>query len=234
VCLAVLAPMAAPVAVASAPATGPASATAPPGTTALSASVSPAEVPLGSPATVAGVLTSAAPGTLVLQSEPYPYRGFVTVARTVSAAEGHFTFPLLRADRNTRLRVLLEGSPPENGALLTLVVDPRVKLASRSLGPGRALLSIRMRHGRFAAPRDGEAWWFVRAQGASVFELAAVTAARELRPGLLDASATVEEPSRRFTFRVCVNPSWEAAMGPASAHGRCPDHPFVLHGADAR
>ena len=70
--------------------------------------------------------------------------------------------------------------------------------------------------------------WFVQAHGSHVFALAAVSSSRELSGGVLFANATVDPPSRSFAFRVCLNPPWEAAMGPPAAHGRCPQQDFVL------
>jgi hypothetical protein len=63
-----------------------------------------------------------------------------------------------------------------------------------------------------------------------VFRLAAVTATRELSPGVTFASAIVDPPARRFVYRVCLNPPWEDAMGPVSSHRRCPEATFVIGG----
>ena len=76
--------------------------------------------------------------------------------------------------------------------------------------------------------------WFVRARGSQVFRLAAVSATREIAAGLLYASAIVDPPSKRFAYRVCINPPWEHAMGARATHGRCPIGDFVLDAADAR
>ncbi len=201
------------------------------GTLLLTASLSPAEVVLGSTAGVTGAV--GVPGTAVtLQSDPYPYReGFDTIARTTSAADGSFVFAGVRADRDTHLRVVVEGATSQP---LTLTVDPRVSLGERSLGPGRALLTLRVRHVDLGAGTPVAVRWFIAARGSHVFRLAAVTASTELRPGLLAASATVDPPSRRFDYRVCLNPPWEAAMGPSAGHGRCPRGDFVLPASHAR
>ena len=138
-------------------------------------------------------------------------------------------FAPLAADRNTRLRVSASGDPNTEPARLSVTVDPRVKLSSRSLGRGRTSLSVRVRHALAAGAAPVQAWWFVQAHGSSVFTLAAVSSSRgapRRRP--VRSSATVDPPSRRFAFRVCVNPPWEAAMGAAQAHGPCPRQNFVL------
>jgi hypothetical protein len=62
-----------------------------------------------------------------------------------------------------------------------------------------------------------------------VFRLAAVTRARESSPGVTYASVIVDPPSKRFVYRVCLNPRWDKAMGPADAHRRCPEATFVLN-----
>jgi hypothetical protein len=204
----------------------------------LTAVVSPAEMPLGGLATVSGAVreTGASSGgvPLELQGDQYPYRGFADLARTVTLADGSFSFPPLRPDRNERLRVLGDGGLPLTSAVLAVTVDPRVSLSARSLGPGRTLLSLRVRHVRLGGSAPVSVRWFVRALAARVFRQAGVTAARELRPGLLVASAVVDPPSRRFSYRVCLNPPWEAAMGPGGAHGACPRQDFTLRAGDAR
>ncbi|HEX7609335.1 MAG TPA: hypothetical protein VF380_01565, partial [Solirubrobacteraceae bacterium] len=149
------------------------------------------------------------------------------------APDGTFSFTGLHPDRNTRLRVVLDADPSVSSGVLSVTVDPRVATASRSLGPGQSLLSIRMRHTRLGG-RGATAWWYVQAHGSRLYRLMATTPTRELAPGLLYASATIDPPSRRFAYRVCVNPEWEAAMGAPGAHGRCPRHDFVLSGRDGR
>ena len=151
----------------------------------------------------------------------------------VSGADGSFTFAGVRPDRNATLRVVSEeGKTSEAvGPPLAVIVDPAVYLRARRLGPGQTQLAMRMRHAVVGAATPVSAWWFVRARGSRVFRLAAVTPTRELSRGLLYASATVDPPSRRFAYRVCLNPPWESAMGAAGAHGRCPQHDFVLRGA---
>jgi hypothetical protein len=204
----------------------------------LTASVTPAETALGGGATVAGTVGRSGTGVggvpLVLQGDPYPYAGFADIARTTSLADGSFSFPPLRPDRNERLRVLGEGAPALASATLSVLVDPLVSLSARSLGPGRALLSLRIRHVRDGGPAPVAVRWFVRTLSARVYRQAAVTPSSEVRPGLLVASAVVDPPARRFSFRVCLNPPWEAAMGPAGAHGRCPRGDFSLGSGDAR
>jgi hypothetical protein len=223
--------LAAAVVVAALPA---ATAASPEGVTVI-AQVGPAIVSLGSPAVVSGSVRdagAAVPGAaLVLERSPYPYRSESVAGRTRSGADGTFAFAPLVADRNTRLRVVLEGGAASSPAL-DLAVDPRVALAARSLGPGRERLTLRVRHVPWrAAPT--EVRWFLRAAGSSLYVLAAATGTSEPRAGLSAAEAVVDPPSRRFSYRVCLNPPWEAAMGPPADHGRCPTGAFresVPHG----
>jgi len=201
----------------------------------LTAAVTPAELTIGAEATVDGRLIDAGQSvggaSVALQSEAYPFHRFATVARAVTEADGSFVFAALEPDRNTRLRVLLEGEPTVTSAWTAITVDPAVTLSARSLGPGQARLSVRVRHTPHGGSPSVSAWWFVRARGSRVFRLAAVTPTRELSTGVLVASATVDPPSRRFAYRVCLNPRWEGAMGPRRSHGRCPDDDFMLHSA---
>ena len=211
-----------------------ASAPASPGAPELSATVAPAELTIGAPATVSGRLTAppaAGAAVLALQSEPYPFHGYATIATATAAADGSFVFAALHPDRNTRLRVLVEGQPA-SGPELTVIVDPRAALSARSLGRGQTLLSVRVQHALLGSTDPVSAAWFVRARGSRVFRLAATTLTRELSPGLLYASATVDPPARRFIYRVCINPAWEHAMGARSSHGACPSRDFALRSSD--
>lgn len=198
---------------------------------AVSASVSAGEIQLGSAVSVSGAVASAAEGERVLlQANPYPFRGFRAIASAVTGAAGRFEFAALAPDRNTRLRVLLASSPADASAPVSVTVDPVVKVRSQSLGPGRVRLSVRLVHTSYDAGASVNVSWFLAERGSPIFRLQADTPTRELAPGVSYASAIVDPPSRRFIFRVCLNPAWEAAMGPAAAHGPCPHQDFRLGG----
>ena len=128
---------------------------------------------------------------------------------------------------NERVRVTATPTGARSAAM-TLTVDPRVALAAASLGPGRVRLSARIAHARGLASPPVTARWFVAERGSSTFHLAATTWTHELPAAVTYASAIVDPPARRFVYRVCLNPAWEAAMGPPAAHGPCPRHGFRL------
>jgi hypothetical protein len=200
------------------------------------ATLSSAEVALGVPLAVSGqVLEGGAPlanAPLALEAEPYPYRAFTTIARTVSGAGGSYSFDAPALSLDTRLRVQLEGAaPPASSALLQATVDPSIALAASDLGPGRTRLSIRLGHSPQLSSRSVPASWFVAARGSRSFRLIDTTPTRELASGVTYASATIDAPSAHFLYRVCVNPTWERAMGAASTHGRCPTHDFTAPSA---
>lgn len=198
----------------------------------ISASVAPSELVYGATLSVAGRVVAGGQGVggapLALQASPYPYRSFATVARAASAPDGSFTFARVRPDRNTRLRVVEEGTPAVIGEALSVIVDPSVLVKASELGPGRTRLSLRASHTPKQRSPSVSAWWFVAARGTRTFRLAAVTPTRELAPGITYASATIDPPSKRFAYRVCMNPAWEDAMGAAAAHHRCPERDFTV------
>jgi hypothetical protein len=198
----------------------------------LSASVIPAELIYGAGLTVTGRLVNAGQGVgsspLELQADPYPFHGFTTVAHLTTGPDGSFAFLGIRPNRNTHLRVVLESAPASMSPVLSVIVDPSVSRNARSLGPGRTHLSLRIRHTPLGGSASVSVWWFLAARGAHVFRLAAVTQTRELTAGVTYASVTVDPPSKRFLFRVCLNPTWERAMGAPASHGRCPDHDFSV------
>jgi hypothetical protein len=197
----------------------------------LTASLSTPELTLGAALSVTGRLTSAgqplAGVPLTLQADVYPFDRFVPVAHATSAPDGGFFFEL-RPDRNTRLRVVSEGAATTIGTRLDATVDARVASRARSLGPGRARLTLRVRHALAGDARPVRVWWFLAARSSRVFRLAAVTSSRELSPGVTYSSVIVDPPAKRFVYRVCLNPPWEYAMGPASTHRHCPEATFVL------
>jgi hypothetical protein len=203
----------------------------------LASSLSAGEITLGGALSVTGRLTSAGQGVagvpLVLQGNPYPFRGFAPLARATSAEDGGFSFTDMRPDRNTRLRVIGEGSPGVTGPVLEATVDPKVLASARSLGPGRVRLILRVRHAITGDGRAVSVRWFLAARASHVFRLAAVTATRELSPGVTYASVVVDPPVKRFVYRVCLNPPWERAMGLGATHRRCPEASFVIR-RDAR
>jgi hypothetical protein len=203
----------------------------------LTASVAPTELTFGAALSVSGRLMSSGQGVpgvpLALQSDPYPFRGFAPVAHVTSSEDGSFSFLGIRPDRNTRLRVVSEGAPVVTGPVLAATVDAKVWGSVRSLGPGRVRLTLRVRHAVTGNARSVSAWWFLAARASRVFRLAAVTATRELAPGVTYATVVVDPPVRRFEYRVCMNPPWESAMGSLATHRRCPEATFVIgaHGS---
>jgi hypothetical protein len=203
----------------------------------LSAELSSEEITLGETVSVTGRLGAdvvAPPGiALSLQVDPYPYGSFSTIARTVSAQGGGFSFAGLRPDRNTRFRVISGGVPSLASPLLEATVDPKTLGSARSLGPGRVRLTLRVRHAVIGDERGVTVRWFLAARRSDVFRLAASTLSRELAPGVTYASVIVDPPVKRFVWRACINPPWEPAMGSRASHRRCPEATFVVR-RDAR
>jgi len=198
----------------------------------LSASVAPGELAYGAALAVTGRLTDAGQGVggapVALQAAAYPFRRFATVARLATGPDGGFAFTSVRPDRDTRLRVVAEGPPAAGSGVLTAIVDPVAAINARSLGPGRVYLSLRLSHTLEGGSSSVSARWFLAARGRRVFRLAAVTLTHELARGLTYASVTVNPPARRFVYRVCLNPTWERAMGAPATHRACPEHDFTV------
>src|SRR5439155_17626574 len=101
------------------------------------------------------------------------------------------------------------ASPAAGHALAAgVTVDPTVATSFMQLGPGRTRLSLRLGHPPQLSSRPVRAWWFAAPHGSRRFHLVAVSSTRELSPGVTYASATIEPPSARFVYRVCVSPAW--------------------------
>jgi len=201
------------------------------GTVEIAVSVAPAAPAYGQALRVTGRVTTGgdalAGASLALLLAPYPYHRFTTVAHLLSEADGSFTFTAVRAERNSRMRVVLVGPPAQGSRTLDVVVHPTAALAARSLGAGSVRLSLRLGHAPRLHSPPVRAWWFTAARGEKRFHLAAVTTTRELPGAITYASATVNPPARRFAFRVCVRPAWARALGPAARACRADEPPRV-------
>ena len=125
----------------------------------------------------------------------------------------------------------MQRAPRESSPIFEVTVDPRVALAAESLGPGRVRLSARIAHTAGASSPPVAARWYLAPRGSDVYHLAATTTTKELPGAVTYASAIVDPPAKRFSWRVCVNPGWEAAMGAPGAHGKCPPRGFRLPAA---
>jgi hypothetical protein len=180
---------------------------------------------------VSGTAPQGAGASISLEADAWPFRGYVAVTTTIAGAGGAYAFPPLRPDRNELLRVSVAGQGTSRSATSALTVLPRVRLGARSLGPGRTLLTLGVRHAQLgSAAAPSVVRWFTAATGSNAYHLIAVTSASELPGGLLRAETIIDPPARHFAFRVCINPPWEAAMGAAAERGRCPRTGFVLPG----
>ncbi len=193
----------------------------------LSLTPSTSELPAGGALSLSGSAGTGAGQTVLLQSSPYPYAGYAEIAATTSSSDGSFFFTGVTLDRNTRLRVVLASTPSEASPAVSVIVDPVAVLRSQSLGPGRVRLSMRLVHAKAGSAPVAVSWFLASSRGA-LFTLAAVSTTREIAAGVSYASTIVNPPSRHFSFRVCLNPSWELAMGTAGTHGPCPRTPFRL------
>ena len=194
----------------------------------VSAIATPTELPIGKSLTVSGTAGEGASAALSLQASPYPYRAFKAIAHTTARPDGSYSFAAVALEENTHLRVSLDGTGPAVSEQIAVTVDPAVAINSQSLVPGRVRLSIRIRHARTHGSASTSAHWYLAARGSDVFRPSIEAPTHEIAPGVTYASAIVDPPSRRFAYRVCLNPSWEASMGSPSTHGSCPTHAFRL------
>ncbi len=204
------------------------------GAPAVTAALAPAELPYGGTFSVSGRAseggTPAAAVPLTLEAAPYPYRAWRALAQGATAADGSYAIAAPAPQGNERVRVARTAVPGSASPELTVTVDPRVALSARSLGPGRVRLSARIAHGPADSP-PVTARWYVAPRGSDVYHLAATTSTHELPGAVTYASAIVDPPARRFGWRVCVNPAWEASMGAPASHGACPPRGFRLPAA---
>ncbi len=200
----------------------------PPPSTPVQATLTPAQLALGQSTVVSGRVTAAVPGSeLELRATVYPSRTAAIVSRTSVSADGTYAFPPLAEERDTVLQVASASSAAAASRVLQLVVEPRIAIAGRALRAGASQLSLRLTHAAgFSASAGVPAYWFVRPQGSARFEPLPATSTRELTGDTTYASTVIDPPSRRFAFRVCLNPAWEHAMGARAQHGRCPAGPL--------
>jgi hypothetical protein len=189
------------------------------------AGATPGEIPIGGSSTLSGHLSgepaAIASQPLQLEAAPYPYRAYAVIDRSQSAADGTFAFAAISPRSNTRLRVSVPASGGALSPIVRVTVDPRVAIHARSLGPGRERLSLRIEHTVSPHTRTTRVYWYLARRHSTRLALATSTSSREIAPGVTYASAIVNPPAKSFSYRVCMHPGWEAAMGPASTHGSC-------------
>jgi hypothetical protein len=204
----------------------------------LSATVSPAELPYGQSFLVTGRITrNGAPVAgypVHLEVDPYPYRRWQDVSGATSAADGSFRIGAPAPFTNERVQVVQSIDVRSATPTISVTVDPRVSLNAADLGPGRERLSVRIAHAVDVQSPPVPARWYLATRGSDTYHLAATTPTHELPGSVTYASAIVDPPARRFSWRVCLNPAWEAEMGPSAAHGPCPRGGFDLRAHAAR
>ena len=195
----------------------------------ISASAAPAEVTYGSTLTLSGHVEGQgpAPSMLALEANAYPYRAWHLIASTPLQADGSFSFAGVRPERNTRMRVLLEGAALAQSASVHVIVEPAVALSAAAPQPGRTRLSVRLTHSPRLRPRGGSARWYLAPGASRRFSLAATTPLRELAAGTAYAAAAVDPSARSFSYRVCADAGWGSAMGPPARGPRCPEASFT-------
>ncbi|HEX4466598.1 MAG TPA: serine hydrolase [Solirubrobacteraceae bacterium] len=195
----------------------------------LSAGAAPAQFAYGGSLAVTGTLSDAGVGlggaAIELQSNTYPYHGFVTIAHAQTGSDGSYSFAALRPGRDTRLRVVLAADQTTASAVLAIAVDAVPSLHAKSLAPGQVRLEAHIRH--VALGSSTAAWWYVAPHGSKSFRVAAVTRPNDGTRERTDASTTVTPPSQSFSWRVCLVGRWSEAMGAAAAATRaCPHGSF--------
>ena len=165
------------------------------------------------------------------KASPYPYRHWHDRRHRAVAARRKLPHSAPRA-RTQRARAGHRRRRTAHSSTPVLHADrrpPRGAGRARSLGPGRVRLSARIAHTAGVASPPVTARWYLAPRGSEHLSPRAPRRRPTSSPGAVTyASAIVNPPARRFGWRVCVNPPWEAAMGPAAAHGPCPPHGFRL------
>jgi hypothetical protein len=196
----------------------------------LTITATPTELPFGHATTVRGTLLQAtapvAGEAVELQASAYPVRGFRDVGHTTTAADGTFSFPPVRPNRNTRYRVVDLGSGVVGKTREVFVDAPAVQHVYR-LRTGQAMVTVISNHARDVNWGQRPVHWFAARRGSRTFTLVATTRTRELRPGVTYMTATFYAPAPRFSYRVCFKPPLVQGVGPPP-HKACPTRSFVL------
>jgi hypothetical protein len=204
----------------------------------LTAAAAPGAISYGSALAVAGTVVAGGSGAPAAQLEAqvsaFPYRTWTVAATGTSGADGSYRIELPAPQVNERVRVLDTSAGGNASPTVAVAVSPRAALAARSLGPGRVRLSARIAHAPGLPSPPVVARWYTAARGSDDYHLATSGVTRELPGSVTYASAIVDPPSTRFSWRVCLNPAWEDAMGPPGAHGSCPTGGFRLPTAASR
>ncbi|MGI8429789.1 MAG: hypothetical protein ACR2OB_10895 [Solirubrobacteraceae bacterium] len=164
----------------------------------------------GSPVTLQGLVTGAAPGSAVaLYRSPYPYpvAGFLRTA--VVGADGTYSFTVF-PDRDTRYRVTLPGTNALT--MVQIAVIGRVTSTVRALSLGRAKVTILVYHPSDLHWGGARVQWRFASGHRGGFTRARDTRTRRVSRYVTELRTIVTLPAGHFRWRACFHAPGEAAL----------------------
>jgi Beta-lactamase enzyme family len=186
---------------------------------ALSLQAAPQQPVSSQPVTLSGVAAGTPAGSAVqLYASPYPFATSVVQATTSTNADGSFSF-LVRPDRNTRYRAVLETT----GATASLEVDVTGFTVTkvRALSLGRAEVTLVVFHPRDLLWGGARVRWRFR-NGPTI--VTSSTRTFRLNPYVTVLRAIVTLPAGRFSWLACFRAPGDQALTnprrPAGCSGR--------------
>ena len=176
----------------------------------------PANIAFGHASRLRGSVTfgggETRPGLPVeLQASPFPYAGYVTVAKSSTDAKGGFAFKV-KPDRNTRYRVLTDVG---NSKVRTVFVSPASKARRTALGGSRYRVTFNLL-GPLDLPYAGRPVFFYKVRGHTARRVAR-RRMRGLGHGRFRVSAILHLRSRRQHVVACSRESTPDAWGRPAA-----------------
>ena len=170
-----------------------------------------ASVTAGHPVTLSGSVIGAPPGGgVVLYERPYPYRVIADCGRTLTAANGSFSF-IVFPDRDARYGAFLVGTAAR--AVVRVAVTGRTITKLKALSLGRAKVTLVVFHPRDLRWGHARVRWSFASGLHRRFVAAPSTRTVRLSPYVIVLSTTIALPAGRFRWRGLLSCSRRPRVG---------------------
>jgi hypothetical protein len=177
----------------------------------MTVKASRASVPAGHPVTISGsVIGGLSNGNVVLYERRYPYRLRRLVGRTVTDANGSFSFTV-SPDRDALYRAVLVGT--RTGAVVRVTVIGHAITKVKALSLGRAKVTLVVFHPRDLHWGHASVGWSFAIGFRGGFNRAPSTRTVRLSPYVTVLSTTIGLPAGHFRWRACFRAPGDHALG---------------------
>ena len=173
----------------------------------LTLNASPKVLSHGGPVVLGGNAAGVPAGSEIdLDDSPYPYTAKTQLAKTITDAQGNFSFRAF-PNRNTRYVAILASTGA--AAIVQVEVEAKTVIRTRALTLGRAMVTVQIFHPRDLRWNGARARWTLAAPGQS---LKVVGTTQRLSRYVTLIKLIVTLPAGHFRWKVCFKAPDAAAL----------------------